>query len=218
MAWPSGTKAATTNVDAGTDQPKLARADIKQNIDNVNSIIDELNIASPSDGDLMQYSSSSEQWESVASSNIASLPTLIQLTASSITTGSTADEYTQYTGGFTSVNSGSSGVTISGNNIVFPAGTYFIETIGIGADTDITQDINVTVRFYDSTGETTVASAQEIAWDVGTTAHGILPTIAVKHTFSETSNLIIEAAPGTFNSSSISYIRSQNLILKITKL
>jgi hypothetical protein len=40
MAWPSGTKAATTNVDAGTDQPKLARADIKQNIDNVNSIID----------------------------------------------------------------------------------------------------------------------------------------------------------------------------------
>lgn len=39
MAWPS-TKAATTNIDAGSDKPALARADIKQNIDNVNSIID----------------------------------------------------------------------------------------------------------------------------------------------------------------------------------
>jgi hypothetical protein len=77
MAWPSGTKAATTNVDAGTDQPKLARADIKQNIDNVNSIIDELNIASPSDGDLMQYSSSSERWEPVASSSVGGSTTEI---------------------------------------------------------------------------------------------------------------------------------------------
>ena len=39
MAWPT-TKAGTTNVDAGTDLVKNARADIKQNIDNVNSIID----------------------------------------------------------------------------------------------------------------------------------------------------------------------------------
>ena len=35
MAWPSGTKASTTNVDAGSDKPRLARPDIKQNIDNV---------------------------------------------------------------------------------------------------------------------------------------------------------------------------------------
>lgn len=40
MAWPSGTKAGVTNVDAGTDKISLARPDIKQNIDNVNSIID----------------------------------------------------------------------------------------------------------------------------------------------------------------------------------
>lgn len=39
MAFPS-TKAGTTNVDAGTDLVKNARADIKQNIDNVNSMID----------------------------------------------------------------------------------------------------------------------------------------------------------------------------------
>ena len=36
MAWPSGSKAPTTNVDSGTDSITSARADIKQNIDNVN--------------------------------------------------------------------------------------------------------------------------------------------------------------------------------------
>jgi len=70
MAWPT-TKAGTTNVDSGSDRPSLARPDIKQNIDNVNSIIDEFNISSPSDGDVLQYSSSSGQWEQVASSALS---------------------------------------------------------------------------------------------------------------------------------------------------
>ena len=61
MAWPSGTKASTNNVDAPNDLVANARADIKQNIDNVNAIIDEFNISSPSDGDLLQYSSSSSK-------------------------------------------------------------------------------------------------------------------------------------------------------------
>ena len=34
MSWPT-TKAGTTNIDAGSDKPALARPDIKQNIDNV---------------------------------------------------------------------------------------------------------------------------------------------------------------------------------------
>lgn len=42
MAWPS-TKAGTTHVDQGSDSPRQARADIKQNIDNVNLIIDYFN-------------------------------------------------------------------------------------------------------------------------------------------------------------------------------
>ena len=46
--WPSGTKAGTTHLDAGTDSPRLARPDIKQNVDNVNAIIDMFNIDSPS--------------------------------------------------------------------------------------------------------------------------------------------------------------------------
>lgn len=38
--WPSGTKASTEHLDAGSDKPRLARPDIKQNVDNVNDIID----------------------------------------------------------------------------------------------------------------------------------------------------------------------------------
>ena len=72
MAWPSGTKASTANVDAGTDSITSARADIKQNFDNVNDIIDHLNISSPSDGDLLQYSNSSGKWEQIASTSIGS--------------------------------------------------------------------------------------------------------------------------------------------------
>tara|TARA_A100001011_G_scaffold395914_1_gene492284 strand:+ start:680 stop:1177 length:498 start_codon:yes stop_codon:yes gene_type:complete len=47
MAWPSGSKAGTTNVDAGTDSVSNARADIKQNIDNVNTIIDFYDATGP---------------------------------------------------------------------------------------------------------------------------------------------------------------------------
>jgi hypothetical protein len=39
MAWPT-TKAGTTNLDSSGDDPNLARPDIKQNIENVNDIID----------------------------------------------------------------------------------------------------------------------------------------------------------------------------------
>ena len=70
MSWPSGSKAGTTHVDNGNDLLRNARADIKQNIDNVNDIIDEFNISSPDDGDLLQYSSSSGKWEQVASSSV----------------------------------------------------------------------------------------------------------------------------------------------------
>lgn len=69
MTWPASTKAGTTNVDAGSDKPALARPDIKQNIDNVNAIIDEFDIASPSNGDILTYNSSSGAWEPGASSS-----------------------------------------------------------------------------------------------------------------------------------------------------
>lgn len=70
MAWPT-TPATTTHLDAGTDDPNLARPQIKQNVDNVNAIIDEfgdVSITSPSDGQLLQYNASNSRWENAAAS------------------------------------------------------------------------------------------------------------------------------------------------------
>tara|TARA_S200002703_G_scaffold159922_1_gene175514 strand:+ start:2433 stop:2987 length:555 start_codon:yes stop_codon:yes gene_type:complete len=61
--WPSGTKASTNNLDAGTDKPRLARPDIKQNVDNVNDIIDYFNVSSAADGDILVYNSSTNKIE-----------------------------------------------------------------------------------------------------------------------------------------------------------
>jgi hypothetical protein len=61
--WPSGTKASTANLDAGTDSPRLARADIKQNVDNVNSIIDMFNIDSPSANQVLKYNTGNARFE-----------------------------------------------------------------------------------------------------------------------------------------------------------
>ena len=60
MTWPTSSKAPTTNVDQGSDKIRLARPDIKQNIDNVNAIIDTFtNMGSPSDKDILVYNGSS---------------------------------------------------------------------------------------------------------------------------------------------------------------
>jgi hypothetical protein len=64
--WPSSTKASTDNVDSGSDKPRLARADIKQNIDNTNSIIDMFDISSPSDKNTLVYNSTNSRFETQA--------------------------------------------------------------------------------------------------------------------------------------------------------
>ena len=61
--WPSGSKASTANLDSGTDKPRLARIDIKQNVDNVNDIIDIFNIASPQDKQFLKYDSGNARFE-----------------------------------------------------------------------------------------------------------------------------------------------------------
>jgi len=61
--WPSGSKAGTTNLDSGSDKPRLARPDIKLNVDNVNDIIDFFDAGSPADGDILVYNSSTAKFE-----------------------------------------------------------------------------------------------------------------------------------------------------------
>jgi len=64
MAWPSGSKAGTTSTDNASDSISGARADINQNITNVNSIIDIFNIpGSPTDNYYLRYDSSTGKFE-----------------------------------------------------------------------------------------------------------------------------------------------------------
>ena len=77
--WPSGTKASTSNLDAGTDSPASARADLKTNVDNVNSVIDMFNITSPANNQILKYNSGTAVFD------LASLPT----SADTLTTGRT---------------------------------------------------------------------------------------------------------------------------------
>lgn len=141
MAWPTST-ASTANVDSGSDNPGSARADIKQNIDNVNSIINEfgtVNITSPSDGDSLVYDSGSSEWVNSAyggatGTAIANLSMSTSI-ASFPVSGEPRTNYQRLSfdgevdvGGFTSY---------SAPSIVLPAGTYTIQIAGNFSGTNI---------------------------------------------------------------------------------
>lgn len=64
--WPTATKASTGNLDAGTDKPSLARADLKLNVDNVNDVIDTLFVSSPTNGQILKYVSANARFEMAA--------------------------------------------------------------------------------------------------------------------------------------------------------
>jgi hypothetical protein len=64
--WPAGTKASTDNLDQGSDSPRLARADLLLNVQNVNSIIDMFNISSPTNNQILKYSTANARFELAA--------------------------------------------------------------------------------------------------------------------------------------------------------
>jgi hypothetical protein len=83
--WPSASKASTANLDSGTDSPAAARADIKTNVDNVNSVIDMFNIASPTNNQILKYNSTTDRFDLVANFDPASPGAIGGTTPSSAT-------------------------------------------------------------------------------------------------------------------------------------
>jgi hypothetical protein len=165
--WPSGTKASTTNVDEGTDLISNARADIKQNFDNVNDIIDTFNISSPSDGDLLQYSNSSGQWEQVASTSVGSS---LQIAVVSMTSGEELVSGNTYRRAFTIDADSNSIVTEdSAGDFTFElaTGTYLFAP---NNQTAVVQQSNITLF-----NESDSASAGTFDFnEIGTTGEGII--------------------------------------------
>jgi hypothetical protein len=69
MAWPT-TDIGTTHMDAGTDNPALARADIKQMADNVNAMQDMVSMTGAQQNDVLRYSVSNDKFEPVSINTI----------------------------------------------------------------------------------------------------------------------------------------------------
>ncbi len=173
--WPSGTKASTANLDAGTDKPSLARADIKQNVDNVNSIIDMFNISAPSDGQILKYNTSNTRFELATDSTGAG-----GITSVTAGTGISVDQTSE------------GGVTIT-NTVTDTNTTYSISAVTDGSDANIrltgsdasTDDIqlvagsNITLT-VNSAGGITVAV--DTTPDLGTPSAGNLTNCTVDGT------------------------------------
>jgi len=201
MAWPSGSKAGTTHVDNGNDLLRNARADIKQNIDNVNSIIDEFNISSPSNGDLLQYSSSSGKWEQVASSSVGGG------TAYLILTGNQGEQVSGNLfrrplavlhnpgfitqpgdSGFGAYNNEPTGENFNGQaTLTFSAGTYFMYITDVYVDNDTEAQFTL----FDETNTTTLDSSFIARDEVGTTGDSILTSIPKKVVFTGSTEISV---------------------------
>ena len=163
MAWPKNTKASTANVDAGTDLIANARPDIKQNIDNVNAIIDEFNISSPNDGDLLQYSSSTGKWEQVTSSSLTSMALVGFTSGEELVSGNT------YRQNFN--------ITFDPNNMLSKNGTYqMVLTAGnyiFFPSVNIAGENEATVFIHDEDADSSIAQFVD-SQEIGTTTEGVM--------------------------------------------
>ena len=169
MAWPT-TKAGTTHVDAGSDSPASARADIKQNIDNVNTIIDEFNISSPSDGDLLQYSTSSGQWEQVAASSVGAGADIATLAMAGGTYENVSGNIYRRTVNI-SFDPNSFVSTSDNYQFTLGAGNYIVQANGhTGANPN---DGEVSVTIYNETGASQIGTLAEYQ-EIGTQGEGFM--------------------------------------------
>ena len=60
--WPSSNKASTDSIDQGTDNPNTSRAQIKKDIDNINTIIDTFDFTNVANGDALIYNNTGSKF------------------------------------------------------------------------------------------------------------------------------------------------------------
>jgi hypothetical protein len=187
MAWPSGTKASTTNCDQPSDLIANARADIKQNIDNVNDVIDTFAISTPTDGDLLR---STGKFEQVAASAVSGFAHIVSY-GTTITTTDT-NNIAPVTVTTTLKTPANSDVSVVSNNLRLTAGTWFIESNSSPDNTYTGGDFIEHLVLYDDTGNESITSAE--ARRVGGTT--LNPSISMERlnglfTLSSTSDLVL---------------------------
>lgn len=173
MAWPATT--VTANVDQGVDSPTLARTQILENVQAVNSIIDEFGTVNASPavaGSMLVYDGS--QWGLVTTAEKSAYVVLkhVEVTSVSATSGTQGVEFDTPTDN--SANEAierhdpNSYVTVSSSNFTLAAGTYDINISGfsfvlqndasdngLAPNSDITIE-NLTVKLVNTSDSTTV--------------------------------------------------------------
>lgn len=185
--WPSGTKASTDNLDAGTDRPSLARADIYQNVQNVNAIIDMFNISAPSNNQILKYNTSNSRFElstdDTGSGGYTSIVGGTGLTATETSAGgvvidldNTAVSPSSYTlasitvdaqGRLTAASSAST--TGSGNVVLASSPTLTTPNIGVATATSVNK---VTITAPASSATLTVADGKTFTVNNSVTLSG----------------------------------------------
>lgn len=161
--WPKNSKASTNNVDQGSDQISQARADILQNITNVNTIIDTFDIqpdsaGQPANGDLLQYNSATATWQPVSSSGLQAIPkAVIKMDAGNIgkTSGIRYTDQSTITvlSDANNLISGVTGDSGTDNFFTLTAGTYLIKTQFLAkAGAASNSSITVEIQGQDSAG------------------------------------------------------------------
>lgn len=205
MTWPSSTKASTTNVDAGGDKPSLARPDIKQNIDNVNSIIDTFDIATPNNNDYLKYNSTTSKWEPGAlSTSNAGTVALLYSDTPNINSGVIGT----FTIPISELEDPGNFISISSNQFSLAAGDYLIEIAGGALDTSSSFVVFNLFNVTDNANEPSYSSGATGFRNIETVGNNEARAIYFQLTGTDTYRFQFDATTAT---------NSRNLIIKITK-
>ncbi len=159
--WPTN-KAGTTHLDSGTDNPGLARADIKQNVDNVNDMIDTIVVDSPSNNQVLAYDNSDSRFEN------KDISTLVSSAVSAVATIRTTDSSNTYTTTFTKISNLTEQtdpdgiVSISTGVITVGAGTYLIFLDCPNETPTGSSNVTYSVRLRDTTNSATLKESSAV--------------------------------------------------------